>query len=72
MAKIIKGELYRYQDGYACRLHLGGNNFRFCWESFCEICPGLAKGMRECQTREVILTQTKYAIKLKLSKKERP
>ena len=36
----------------------------FCWSKFAKVCPGIAKGLRPGQQRELILRQTKRGISL--------
>lgn len=43
----------------------------FCWKRFSKLFPKLTKGMRKDQNRELILTETKYGIKLELAKKSK-
>ena len=73
MEKTIKAELYKcFDDEHRLSFPESKiSSLYFCGTYFRRACPVLAKGLRIGQTRELILTQTKYGIKLELAKKER-
>lgn len=71
MKVILEREALEYKNW--CDLYFGCGKVSRCLSlsDIKSICPVLCKGLRKGQTRELILTQTKYGIKLELAKKER-